>query len=145
MKTFKKLFAFSAIFALLATMMPVYATASFDAELTEAYEYASSKEITNAATIENADMFGNLTRIAMAKMMANYVLDLDLQTPDTDKDCTYPDVSETLDTTYDMGVTNACQLGLMGLTPTGEKMAKFNPYGVVTRAEFGTVLSRALY
>jgi hypothetical protein len=78
MKTFKKLFAFSAIFALLATMMPMHVTASFDAELVEAYEYASSKQITNAATIENADMFGNLTRIAMAKMMANYVLDLNL-------------------------------------------------------------------
>ena len=78
MKTFKKLFAFSAIFALLATMMPMHVTASFDAELTEAYTYAKSKNITSMETIETADMYGNLTRIAMAKMMANYVLDLNL-------------------------------------------------------------------
>ena len=78
MKTFKKLFAFSAIFALLATMMPMHVTASFDAELTEAYTYAKSKIITSMETIETADMYGNLTRIAMAKMMANYVLDLNL-------------------------------------------------------------------
>ena len=44
MKTFKKLFAYSAIFALLATMMPTYANAaSYDAELTEAYGYAKNK------------------------------------------------------------------------------------------------------
>ncbi|HBB04406.1 TPA: hypothetical protein DCZ39_06000 [Patescibacteria group bacterium] len=34
----------------------------------------------------------------------------------------------------------ACQLGLMGVGITD-----FNPNGEVTRAEFGTVLSRALY
>jgi len=78
MKTFKKLFAFSAIFALLATMMPMHVTASYSDELNEAYAYAASKNITSMDTIESADMFGNLTRIAMAKMMANYVLDLGL-------------------------------------------------------------------
>lgn len=34
----------------------------------------------------------------------------------------------------------ACQLGLMGVG-----INDFNPNGEVTRAEFGTVLSRALY
>jgi hypothetical protein len=34
----------------------------------------------------------------------------------------------------------ACQLGLMG-----QGVTTFNPDGEVTRAEFGTVLSRALY
>jgi hypothetical protein len=33
----------------------------------------------------------------------------------------------------------------MGIKPNGEKMASFSPYRIVTRAEFGTVLSRALY
>jgi hypothetical protein len=34
----------------------------------------------------------------------------------------------------------SCQLGLMG-----QGITVFNPDGEVTRAEFGTVLSRALY
>jgi len=45
-----------------------------------------------------------------------------------------------LDAAYDNGVTKACQLGLMGVG-----IEKFNPNGIVTRAEFGTVLSRALW
>lgn len=141
MKTFKKLFAYSAIFALLATMMPTYANAaSYSDELTEAYGYAKNKWITTMASIDDADMYGNLTRVAMAKMVANYVLDLGLQELDTTKECKFPDVSVALDTAYDNGVTKACQLGLMGVGIT-----KFNPNGIVTRAEFGTVLSRALW
>jgi hypothetical protein len=38
----------------------------------------------------------------------------------------------------------ACQLGLMGLDTNGEPVDKFNPKHEVTRAQFGTVLSRAL-
>ncbi len=141
MKTFKKLFAYSAIFALLATMMPTYANAaSYSEELTEAYGYAKNKWITTMASIDDADMYGNLTRVAMAKMVANYVLDLGLQELDTTKECKFPDVSEALDAAYDNGVTKACQLGLMGVG-----IEKFNPNGIVTRAEFGTVLSRALW
>ncbi|HBB04145.1 TPA: hypothetical protein DCZ39_04610 [Patescibacteria group bacterium] len=34
----------------------------------------------------------------------------------------------------------ACQLGIMGINSS-----LFNPNGIVTRAEFGTVLSRSLY
>ena len=79
-------------------------------------------------SIDNADMYGNLTRVAMAKMMANYVLDLGLQELDTSKECVYPDVSASLDDLYDNGVTKACQLGLMGIHPDGTQMDKFNPY-----------------
>jgi hypothetical protein len=40
----------------------------------------------------------------------------------------------------------ACQLGLMWYEPDGKTEAlSFNPNGEVSRAEFGTVLSRALY
>lgn len=143
MKTFKKLFAFSAIFALLATMLPTYAfAATYAEELSEAHAYALDKGITNKSSIETADMYGNLTRVAMAKMMANYVLDLGLQELDTTKTCAFTDVSEALDADYENGVTKACQLGLMQ-GPGGKDI--FNPNGIVTRAEFGTVLSRALY
>ena len=41
--------------------------------------------------------------------------------------------------------TVACQLGLMGLNANGTPNALFNPNEEVTRAQFGTALSRLLY
>jgi hypothetical protein len=142
MNTFKKLFAFTAIFALLATLMPVQGVnaASYSSELEGAYDYAYDNGITTMDSIDNANMYGSLTRVAMAKMMANYAMDVLGLEKDTDMECTFPDVSSELDAQYDNGVTNACQLGLMGVG-----VDNFDPYGLVNRAQFGTVLSRALW
>jgi len=137
----KKLFATTLTVLMVATMFPVnlMANASYSDELQGAYDYAYDNGITTMDSIEDANMYGTLTRIALAKMISNYAMEVLGLTPDTDKDCEFSDVSETLDAQYDNGVTNACQLGLMGV---GIEM--FNPYGLVTRAEYGTVLSRAL-
>lgn len=142
MKNFKKLFASVAIVAMLASTVPsaVLGAATYSAELEGAYEYAYDNGITTMSSIENADMYGSLTRVAMAKMMANYSMEVLGQTPNTTLDCSFPDVTSALDDQYDGGVTNACQLGLMGVG-----IENFNPYGLVTRAEFGTVLSRAIW
>ena len=141
MNTFKKLFSVSAIVALIGTIMPMYAFgASYSSELNQAYDYAYNNGITTMDSIDNANMYGSLTRVAMAKMMANYSMDVLGLTPDTSMDCDFPDVSDDLDAQYDNGVTNACQLGLMGVG-----VENFDPYGLVNRAQFGTVLSRALY
>lgn len=142
MKNFKKLFASVAIVAMLASTVPtaVLGAASYSDELQGAYDYSATNGITSAASIDTANMYGSLTRVAMAKMMANYAIEVLGQTPDTTKACTFADVSSALDAQYDNGVTKACQLGLMGVGIT-----KFNPNGLVTRAEFGTTLSRALY
>jgi hypothetical protein len=113
---------------------------AYDQELIGAYEYAYANSITTQTPIENAYMYGPLTRVAMAKMMANYAIEVMGKTPTTTMTCTFPDVSNGLDVQYDNGVTKACQLGLMGVG-----INNFNPMGLVTRAEFGTVLSRALY
>jgi hypothetical protein len=73
MKTLKKLFSVSAIVALLGTLAPMYAFgANYSDELEEAYAYAYKNGITTMSSIDNANMFGSLTRIAMAKMIANY-------------------------------------------------------------------------
>jgi hypothetical protein len=73
MKTFKKLFSVSAIVALLGTLAPFYAFgATYSAELEDAYEYAHAKGITTMSSIDNANMYGTLSRIAMAKMIANF-------------------------------------------------------------------------
>jgi hypothetical protein len=38
----------------------------------------------------------------------------------------------------------ACQLGIMGINSDGSAKEDFMPNALVTRAEFGTVLSRVL-
>jgi hypothetical protein len=43
-------------------------------------------------------------------------------------------------------ITQVCELGIMGVQSDGKTpLTKFNPNSLVTRAEFGTVLSRVLY
>ncbi|AHB41818.1 hypothetical protein P148_SR1C00001G1039 [candidate division SR1 bacterium RAAC1_SR1_1] len=137
----KKLFSIVATVMLLAgIVIPANTSAAYSDELTGAYSYAYGMGITTQSSIENADMYGSLTRIALAKMISNYVLELGLQTPDTSKECIFTDVSNALDTQYNNGVKNACQLGLMGVG-----ISTFRPNDTVTRAEFGTVLSRAIW
>jgi len=114
-------------------------TSSFTAEEMWAYDYAYKNSITTMNSISLADMWWNLIRIAMAKMLSNYAINILWLTPDTGKICYFPDVPEYLDNQYDHGVTKSCQLGLMWIG-----ISNFYPYLKVTRAEFGTVLSRAL-
>jgi hypothetical protein len=52
-------------------------------ELNDAYLYAYSIGITTMPTIQLADMEGYLTREDMAKMMANYAVNVLGKTPDT--------------------------------------------------------------
>ena len=140
MKTLKKLFSVSAIVALLGTLVPMYAfAANYSDELQEAYAYAYTNGITTMKSIDAADMYGSLTRVAMAKMIANYATTVLWLEPDTSAKCTFTDVTAALDAQYDNWVTKACQLGLMG-----QNITAFRPNDLVTRAEFGTTLSRAL-
>ena len=101
MKTLKKLFSVSAIVALLGTLAPMYAFgANYSDELTEAYTYAYTNGITTMKTIDAANMYGNVTRIEMAKMIANYALNVLKMTPDTSAKCEFTDVTAALDEKY---------------------------------------------
>ena len=111
----------------------------YSIEEKEAYDYSYWNNITTMDSIDNADMWWNLTRIAMAKMVSNYATNILWLVPDEDKNCYFSDVSDSLNIQYDGWVTKACQLGLMWVW-----IEEFNPNWKVTRAEFGTVLSRAL-
>ena len=145
MKTLKKLFSVSAIVALLGTLAPMYAFgATYTDELEDAYAYARANGVTTKNTIDEADMYGSLTRIAMAKMIANYATSVLWLEADTSRNCTFSDVSTTLDAEYGNWVTNACQLGLMWIDDNGNVKATFDPKGTVTRAQFATALSRAI-
>lgn len=112
----------------------------FTREQNVAYKFAFENWITTMDNIEKANMEGWLTRIAMAKMLSQYAINILKKTPDTNKECKFSDVSEELDAQYNNGVTLSCQLWIMGVWIT-----EFRPNDEVTRAEFGTALSRMLY
>jgi hypothetical protein len=111
--------------------------ATYGTELTQAYAYARQIGITTQDSIDDADMFGNLTRAQAAKMLSQFAIQVLQKQPDTTKSCTYPDIAGYGDLTERM--QTACQLGIMGVN-----VKKFNPKATMTRAEFGTVLSRAI-
>ena len=112
-------------------------------EMNEAYQYARYYDITTKDSIKDADMYSGLNRIAMAKMLTNYAENVLWEDNfDTRRNCTFTDVSNSLDKDYDYWVTKACQLWIMWVNMPNNK---FYPNWWVTRAEFATALSRLLY
>jgi len=116
----------------------------YSVEQKDAYNYAYSQKITTVSSIEKASMNGELTRIAMAKMIANFAINVLWLQPNTSIDCSFSDVPSLLDGQYNYGVTLACQLWLMWIWNDWNKTEKFDPNTVVTRAQFSTAFSRAL-
>ena len=115
---------------------------SYTNEQKEAYEFAKENGITTKDTIQSAQMNGKLTRIAMAKMLSQYAINVLWQTPDTSKTIKFKDVTSKKDADYDNGVTLAYQLGIMWQNMPNNN---FRPNDEVTRAEFATALSRMAY
>ncbi|HMS91396.1 MAG TPA: S-layer homology domain-containing protein, partial [Candidatus Absconditabacterales bacterium] len=111
----------------------------FSQEFVDAYNFAFERGITTQKTIQDADIRGKLTRAHMAKMMVTYAMESMSGNKDSTHQCKFDDIK---DQTQEIKsyIKTACQLGIMGVGIT-----KFNPNGIVTRAEFGTVLSRIVY
>ena len=82
-------------------------------EMVDAYEFAYRNGITSIDNIANAKMDGNLTRIAMAKMLSQYAINVLWKSPDTSKVMNFRDVSFSLDKEYNYWVTLAYQLWIM--------------------------------
>lgn len=129
----------SVIIALLTITSSTTALAGYTSELQSAYDYAYSISITTQSPIDSANMYGSLIRSHMAKMMVNYAEGVLGKTPDDTLACEFSDVADESSELKGY-ILEACQLGLMGVGITA-----FNPNATVTRAQFGTVLSRALY
>ena len=111
-------------------------------EMNKAYQYSYYYWITTKAPISSADIDWNLTRIAMAKMLSQYAINVLWMKPDKSKNNQFKDVSDKLDWDYDDWVTLAYQLWIMWINmPNNE----FRPNDLVPRAEFATALSRLLY
>ena len=114
----------------------------YSAEMNEAFEFARRNGITTMSNIEAADMYGWLTRIAMAKMLSQYAINVLHKTPDYSRNNTFIDVPSDLNNSYNNWVTLAYQLWIMWMNM---QYNKFRPKDLVTRAEFATALSRLLY
>ncbi len=111
-------------------------------ELKTAYERAYENWITTMDTIQNADLNGNLTRIAMAKMLSQYAINVLWMTPDETRINKFNDVNENLDSEYNSWVSLAYQLWIMWINMPDER---FRPFDLVPRSEFVTALSRMKY
>ncbi len=117
------------------------APATFSQEFQDAYEFAYKNGITTMDSIEKADMYWPLTRVAMAKMLSQYAINVLGKEPDTTKVVpTFSDVDAKLDADYNNWITLAYQLWIMWIG-----INKYRPFDLVTRAEFGTALSRMLF
>ena len=121
------------------SISPLVFAENYTGELQSAYDYAYSVGITTQSSIDAANMYGSLIRAHMAKMMVSYAKEVLGQEPDTSKTCTFTDIADQSSELQGY-ITQACQMGLMGVGITA-----FKPNDQVTRAHFGTVLSRALY
>ncbi len=112
---------------------------TFSLEFNNAYLYAYDIGITTMNTIQKADMTWVLIRAHMAKMMVNYAIKVLGKYPNASSWCTFNDIADQ-STEMKNYIKRSCQLGLMWVG-----MTNFEPNTEVTRAQFGTVLSRALY
>lgn len=110
---------------------------NYSSELRQAYNWAFENKITTMNTIEWARMYDWLTREEMAKMISNYAVDILWKVPDTLESCYFLDSNINPDLVQ--YVIESCQLWLMW-----QWVTSFRPKDFVTRAEFGTVLSRVL-
>ena len=114
----------------------------FSVEYNEAYQFAYKNWITTMWSIEKANMDWNLTRIAMAKMLSNYAINILWKKKVNEGIPIFSDVSQGLNDSYWWAVTLAFQLWIMWQNMPDNR---FRPNDLVTRAEFATALSRMLY
>ncbi len=134
MKKIYALFVCSLLF-----LWGLYANAdtAISTDMTNAYRWAYNYWITSLP-LEKARLNEPVTRQAAAKMIVKFSINALGKTPDYSKSCNFsdPDIVSDL-IPY---VQKSCQLGLMGQNATS-----FNPYGNLTIAQFGTILSRILW
>ena len=115
---------------------------NYSDEMNMAYQYAYHFKITTQKSITEAWMDQALTRIAMAKMLSMYVMNVLWKKPANTIVPNFEDVSEDLNEQYDYWISLAYQLWIMWINMPENK---FRPHDLVTRAEFATALSRLLY
>lgn len=116
----------------------------YSKELNLAYLYAYNMWVTTMPNIFKADLEWKLIRSHMAKMMVQWSKKVLGVKANTGINCKFDDISYLKGQDLYEFVIQACQMWLMGVDNTWKPKSSFDPDGVVTRAQFGTVLSRAI-
>ena len=112
---------------------------SQETELEESYNWAFKNQITSKKSLEEANLDWRLTRVEMAKMISNFSKTILRNMPDTSRKCAFDDI-EGIEPVLKLSVMQACQFWLMW-----QNTNRFRPLDSVTRAEFWSILSRALF
>lgn len=119
-----------------------------DQEVISAYNWAKQYGITTIQTRDKARLDQPLLRAELAKMMVNFSLEVMWKTITPQWSCTiesFKDYNQ-LDSEEKIYVKQACDLQIMWWKNDKKSLIEyFNPHKPVSRAEFGTVLSRFLY
>lgn len=120
------------------------ANSIFAEEQNQAYLWACERDITTIRAIENARLNDPLTRAELAKMMSMYATKVLGKQIVITGEVKYADVDSSLGDLADY-IKLAYQLQIMGIHADGTALTNFAPHALVSRAEFGTVLSRVLF
>jgi len=109
-------------------------------EFHDAYDFWYHYWITTTSSAKEANMNSPLNRIAMAKMLSNYAINVLWKKPANKIVPKFPDVDSKLNEDYGWAVDLAYQLWIMWIW-----IDRFRPYDPVNRWEFWTALSRMLF
>ncbi len=138
-KIFTPLFIFMRKILLLivvGVLSSISITSAYTQEQQTAYKWAYSNKLTTQKTIESANLNGNITRQAMAKMIVNYLENVKWSYSYSWKLCSFPDENKI---TPDLVIyaKKACTYNIMWTNGRN-----FKPSNNVTRAELWTIISR---
>lgn len=120
------------------------ANSPYSTEVTQAFSYCYSMGITTQCPIQKANPSGLVFRKHIAKMISQFAINVLGKKPDPKKNCNFTDIKNE-STELQRYAKIACQLGLMGLDSRGNPNGVFSPNIILTRAQFGTMLSRLLW
>ena len=120
---------------------------NLSAEEVAAYLYACENDITTIRDINEARMWDFLNRAEMAKIISVFATKELWMKPNTSKDCSnFTESMEWWSQEMKDYMVMSCQLELMWIhTVNYEAIPDFMPAKRVSRAEFGTILSRVLW
>lgn len=126
------------------TMTCDVAKSKYTQEQKDAYVRSFINKITTISCIDNANINWPIIRSQVAKMISEFAINILSMKIDESKKCNFLDMAEeTPEMNYYARV--ACKLWIMWLNQDWSPAKKFNPNDKVTRAQFGTMLSRILY
>ena len=139
----KKFIPMCIAFVLLASLAIIIKTQAAWGELYSAYQYGLNAWIIDSSS--KSKLLGKLTRKEAAKMFVVFAKKVNPNIQiDSGVSCNFSDIlNQSTDTqSY---IVQACQLWIMWRNSDNSVSTKFNPNGMMTRAQVGTILSRVLY